>query len=110
MKELIEEINSDSKCLSDQLENLKKLEYSYKIICGARTQQSVSVHIGNGDQTVSIQTTEMDRGYCQVLSKGMDMINLGAKKLYLSRIETQKEVIKLLKNKIKLAAENLARI
>ena len=99
MIELIKEISSDNTTLSAQIKNLEKLEYSYRIICGARTQQSVSVHIGNGDQTVNITTTEMDRGYCQVLAKGMDMINLGARKLYLSKIEAQKEIISLLKTK-----------
>lgn len=110
MQDLIKEITSDSETLEQQIKNLAKLEYSHKIICGLRTQQSISVHIGNGDQTVKISITEQDRGYCQVMAKGMDMINLGARKLYLSRIETQKQIIELLKEKIKQAAIKLADI
>lgn len=69
-------------------------------------QSPVTVNI-NG--CVSIIVTEMNRGYMQVPKRGMDMIVLGAKKLYNAKINEIREGISVSRQNIKRIAYDIAK-
>lgn len=98
--------------LNKESERLAKLESTLLDYQKARSaldfkghQNPVSVNINN---CVSIVVTEMNQGYMQVPKRGMDMIILGAKKIYNAKISEVRDAIVDSKQKVRQLADDIA--
>lgn len=102
---LIHKLNIESKTLEGLESKLADYKKSRAALDFKGHQHSVNVSI-NG--CVHIKVTEMDRGYMEVPKKGMDMIVLGAKKIYNAKIQELESLVADSKSRIQKLALDIA--